>query len=100
MPEQYNSAGDHCASMAVWYIVALKASYCGHHCNLGLTCAVFFCSASASSFCAVRSYFGCNKRSFYLMSFHHFPLTSDINKAFLSTQLKLTGGFLFFGAPL
>ncbi len=25
------------------------------------------------------------------------PLTSDINKAFLSTQLPLTGYFLFFG---
>ncbi len=27
----------------------------------------------------------------------HFPMTSDINKAFLSTQLPLTGYFLFFG---
>ncbi len=27
----------------------------------------------------------------------HFPLTSDINKAFSSTQLPLTGYFLFFG---
>ncbi len=27
----------------------------------------------------------------------HSPLTSDINKAFLSTQLLLTGYFLFFG---
>ncbi len=27
----------------------------------------------------------------------HSPLTSDINKAFLSTQLQLTGYFLFFG---
>ncbi len=27
----------------------------------------------------------------------HSPLTSDINKAFLSTQLPLTGYFLFFG---
>ncbi len=27
----------------------------------------------------------------------HSPLTSDINKAFSSTQLPLTGYFLFFG---
>ncbi len=27
----------------------------------------------------------------------HFPLTSDTNKAFSSTQLPLTGYFLFFG---
>ncbi len=27
----------------------------------------------------------------------HSPLTSDINKAFSSTQLSLTGYFLFFG---
>ncbi len=27
----------------------------------------------------------------------HSPLTSDINKVFLSTQLPLTGYFLFFG---
>ncbi len=27
----------------------------------------------------------------------HSPLTSDINKVFLSTQLPLTGHFLFFG---
>ncbi len=27
----------------------------------------------------------------------HSPLISDINKAFLSTQLPLTGYFLFFG---
>ncbi len=27
----------------------------------------------------------------------HSPLTSDINKAFSSTQLLLTGYFLFFG---
>ncbi len=27
----------------------------------------------------------------------HYPLTSDINKAFSSTQLPLTGYFLFFG---
>ncbi len=27
----------------------------------------------------------------------HSPLTSDINKAFLSTQLPLTGNFLFYG---
>ena len=27
----------------------------------------------------------------------HFPLTSDINKAFWATQLLLTGYFLFFG---
>jgi len=30
----------------------------------------------------------------------HSPLTSDINKAFSSTQLQLTGYFLFFGTIL
>ncbi len=51
------------------------------------------------------AYLGCNEWLFeLLLPFYHLyqsahsPLTSDINKAFSSTQLPLTGYFLFFGS--
>ncbi len=50
------------------------------------------------------AYLGCNEWLFELWCLSiisnqsaHSPLTSDINKAFLSKQLPLTGYFLFFG---
>ncbi len=67
----------------------------------GTRCGLLLCSPSASGFevlCVQRwysAYLGCNEWLFeFLLPFyhlsHHSPLTSEINKAFLSTQLPLT----------
>ncbi len=90
---------------SVWIVSSVCCSYL-----TGAAPGVVFCcwSPSASGFdvlCVQRWYsadLGCNEWLFeLLLSFIsnqsvHSPLTSDINKAFSSTQLMLAGYFLFF----
>ncbi len=91
----------------VWIVASVCCSYL-----TGAAPGVVFCccSSSASGFdvlCVQRrysAYLGYNEWLFELRCLSiisnqsdHSPLTSDINKAFSSTQLPLTGYFLFFG---
>ncbi len=79
----------------VWIVSSVSCSYL-----TGAAPGVVFCcwSTSASGFdvlCVQRwysAYLGCNEWLFELNT-----RTFDINKAFSSTQLPLTGYFLFFG---
>ncbi len=69
------------------------SSAAGAHLLLGLTCCVFrdgilHTLVGYLSYCCL---------SIISNQSAHSPLTSDINKAFSSTQLLLTGYFLFFG---
>ncbi len=92
---------------SVWIVASVCCSYL-----TGAAPGVVFCccSSSASGFdvlCVQRrysAYLGYNEWLFELRCLSiisnqsdHSPLTSDINKAFSSTQLPLTGYFLFFG---
>ncbi len=91
----------------VWIVASVSCSYL-----TGAAPGVVFCSCSpsASGFrcCAFRDgilhilVVKCGYLSYCCLSIisnqsAHSPLTSDINKAFSSTQLPLTGCFLFFG---
>ncbi len=88
----------------VWIVSSVSCSYL-----TGAAPGVVFCcwSPSASGFdvlCVQRwcsAYLGCNEWLFELLSIISIQsvsrsLTYDINKAFSSTQLPLTGYFLFF----
>ncbi len=89
----------------VWIVSSVSCSYLTRAAPGVVFCC---CSTSASGFdvlCVQRwysAYIGCNEWLFeLLLPFYHLypvcPFSSDINKAFSSTRLPLTGYFLFFG---
>ncbi len=72
------------------------SSAAGAHLLQGSTCCVFR-DGILQILVVTSDYFSYCCLSIISNQSVHSPLTSDINKAFSSTQLPLTGYFLFFG---
>ncbi len=73
------------------------SSAAGAHLLQGSTCCVFR-DGILHTLVVMRDYLSYCCLSIISNQSNHSPLTSDINKAFSSTQLLLTGYFLFFGS--
>ncbi len=67
------------------------------HLLQGSTCCCVFRDGILHSLVVTSGYLSYCCLSIFSNQSAHSPLTSDINKAFSSTELPLTGYFLFFG---